>query len=161
MRKLKKVISGGQTGADVTGLICAKALGLETGGTAPKGWKVDGGVNPSLGPVFGLVECKTPGYPARTVANVRNSDVTIWFGKTDSPGFFCTLNAAKNQKRSFFVNPYEIQLEYLCNTYRVWNVAGNRERVNPEVVSLVQGAFYSVAHLIGKPAPNFVALPKD
>ena len=46
--KLRKVISGGQTGADRTGLECAKALGLETGGTAPDSWRTDEGHDPTL-----------------------------------------------------------------------------------------------------------------
>jgi len=38
---LHKIISGGQTGADRAGLVVGKSLGLEIGGTAPKGWKTE------------------------------------------------------------------------------------------------------------------------
>ncbi|MFZ8324119.1 YpsA SLOG family protein, partial [Staphylococcus aureus] len=41
--KLKKVISGGQTGADQAGLRAGKAAGLETGGMVPKGCLTDDG----------------------------------------------------------------------------------------------------------------------
>ena len=34
--KLRKIISGGQTGVDRAGLEAGKKLNLETGGTAPK-----------------------------------------------------------------------------------------------------------------------------
>ena len=33
-----KIISGGQTGADMGGLLAAKDLGIRTGGWMPKGW---------------------------------------------------------------------------------------------------------------------------
>jgi Circularly permutated YpsA SLOG family len=36
---LKKIISGGQTGADQAGLRTAKRLGIETGGWMPQGWR--------------------------------------------------------------------------------------------------------------------------
>jgi hypothetical protein len=50
---IEKLISGGQTGADRAGLEAAKALGIATGGTAPKGWRIENpdgtsGSDPSL-----------------------------------------------------------------------------------------------------------------
>lgn len=145
MPTLKKIISGGQTGADITGLECAKAIGLATGGTAPKGWKTDRGPNPSLAD-YGLVESVSNDYAVRTRDNVRDSDVTLWFGKTSSPGYWCTANATKTQGKPFFVNPYDLQLAYICNTYETVNIAGNRERLNPSVVGLVQDAFKIIAN---------------
>jgi putative molybdenum carrier protein len=144
--KLKKVISGGQTGADRTGLEEAKRLGFETGGTAPKGWKVDGGADPSLAE-FGLVESHSTDYPSRTRANVRDSDVTLWFGITTSPGYWCTRGAADRQGRSFFVNPNGLQMEYIVNSYEVINIAGNRKRINPDVVRKVRAAFERIEYL--------------
>ena len=43
---LTKIISGGQTGADYGALLAAHALGLETGGWAPKGWRTEDGPKP-------------------------------------------------------------------------------------------------------------------
>jgi len=151
--KLRKAISGGQTGADRTGLECAKALGLETGGTATKGWKIDGGSDPSLAD-FGLVESASSDYAVRTKDNVRDADVTIWFGKTGSPGYWCTKNACTTQKKPFYVNPYGLQLEYICKSYEVVNIAGNRKRLYPGVVEMVQNAFHRIAEILGKEA-NF------
>ncbi|KKL28978.1 hypothetical protein LCGC14_2369790, partial [marine sediment metagenome] len=78
--KLLKVISGGQTGADQGGLEAGKELGLETGGTAPLGWKTEDGPQPELLKGFGLRECTQPGYPVRTRRNVLTSDGTVIFG---------------------------------------------------------------------------------
>jgi hypothetical protein len=41
-----RVISGGQTGVDRIGLQAAVAMGLETGGTAPKGYMTDEEIDP-------------------------------------------------------------------------------------------------------------------
>lgn len=153
MPKLRKIISGGQTGADRTGLECAAALGLETGGTAPKGWKIDGGTDPSLAE-FGLIESPSTDYAVRTRENVRDADVTLWFGKTGSPGYWCTRNACSGQNKPFFINPTPLQLQYVVNTYEIANVAGNRKRLYPEVVELVQKGFEIIAELLGKVEPN-------
>ena len=38
----RKVISGGQTGADQAGLVAARRFGIPTGGWMPRGWKTSG-----------------------------------------------------------------------------------------------------------------------
>ena len=53
---LRKVVSGGQTGADQAGLRAARAAGIETGGWAPKGWETEEGPAPWLSD-YGLKEC--------------------------------------------------------------------------------------------------------
>lgn len=141
MMKLKKVLSGGQTGADQTGLECAVALGLATGGTAPKGWKTDEGPAPELGATYGLVQSHSSDYAVRTRQNVQNAEVTVWFGTTTSPGYWCTKNACKQYSKPFKVNPGHAGMLELADTYAVWNVAGNRRRLNPGVVEQVRDAF--------------------
>ena len=136
--KLRKVISGGQTGADRTGLECAKTLGLETGGTAPKGWRIDGGTDPSLAD-FGLLQSHSESYPPRTEQNVKDSDATVWFGRMTSPGFWCTKRATLKHGKPIIYNPTD--LRDIANTYEVINVAGNRQRTNPGVVKQVEHAF--------------------
>jgi Circularly permutated YpsA SLOG family len=83
--RLEKVISGGQTGADQAGLRATQAAGIPTGGCAPKGWQTEYGPAPWLAE-YGLTERLKASYPARTGANARESDGTIWFGTTDSSG---------------------------------------------------------------------------
>lgn len=129
---IKKVISGGQQGADFAGLMAALALGLETGGTAPKGWKIqlpDGTTssNPSLAD-YGLVQDTSSSYQPRTKKNVADSDGTVWFGYTESPGGKLTLGTAKQLNKPYIVNPTPEALRAWCeeNTIEVLNVAGNR-----------------------------------
>ncbi len=142
--KLKLVMSGGQTGADLTGLEEAKKLGLETGGTAPKGYKTERGANFDLRDLYGLKESHTSEYAARTHQNAGDAEITIWFGNTNSPGYWCTRAGCKKHGKPFEVNPSELQLEYFANNYESWNVAGNRESKNPGVVGLVRKAFETV-----------------
>ena len=137
--KLRKIVSGGQSGAGRTALECARERGLETGGWATKGYRVDGGTDPSLAG-FGLVETGTSDYRARTHLNTRDSDITVWFGKT-SPGYWCTLKGCSLYNKEFRVNPTPEQFRELTDEYEVINVAGNRARINPEVVGLVKAAF--------------------
>ena len=87
----RKVISGGQTGADQAGLIVAQRFGIPTGGWMPRGWKTATGANPQLAEAFGLRE-HTGDYADRTAANVRDSDGTIRFaGSFRIFGERCTL----------------------------------------------------------------------
>jgi predicted Rossmann-fold nucleotide-binding protein len=133
---LEKVISGGQTGADQAGLRAARAAGIPTGGCAPKGWDTEDGPAPWLAE-YGLTECPKAGYPARTAANARDSDGTIWFGTTDSSGYATTIGACTRFGKSYlFVSEGVTTTRHVTewmetNRIRVLNVAGNRESNNP------------------------------
>lgn len=139
--KLKKVISGGQTGADQTGVEEASALGLETGGTMPKGFRTDNGPRPDFAKKYGLVEHMDVSYVPRTRKNAKDADVTLWFGNTGSPGYFCTNKACKDWGKPMFDNPDATRMIELADTYEVWNVAGNRESKNPGVIDHVKNSF--------------------
>lgn len=125
-----KVISGGQTGIDQLGLTVARLNGLPTGGYAPKGWLTEDGPQREILEGFGLVECPTAGYPARTRLNVQSSDGTIWFGTTDSTGYRCTWKEAHRLKKPWLENPISperIVVQWLMTFgIQTLNVAGNR-----------------------------------
>ena len=57
---IKKLISGGQTGADRAGLEAAESLGIETGGWAARGFQTTGGKDVSLKNRFHLKELVLP-----------------------------------------------------------------------------------------------------
>ena len=80
-----KIISGGQTGADQGGLYGARDAGFPTGGYAPSGFLTEDGPEPELLKGFGLVDSGLD-YTGRTELNVRESDITLWFGNTGTPG---------------------------------------------------------------------------
>lgn len=145
---LRKVISGGQTGSDFGGLLVAKDFHLETGGTAPMGWKTSKGNNPALGSEFGLVESTSPLYNIRTKANIVNSDATLIVASNfQSPGTMFTGRFCASNKKPFFNLRLELEsrftgqelydeqnypwvfVDFLSeNNVSVLNVAGNRDR---------------------------------
>jgi|LNFM01.1.fsa_nt_gb hypothetical protein len=133
---LRKVVSGGQTGADQAGLRAAKAAGIETGGWAPKGWETEEGPASWLGE-YGLTECPKEGYPARTDANARDSDATLWFGSSDSSGYRATIRGCRRHKKPYLLveegitRPSEVRAWLEAHQVETLNVAGNRESKNP------------------------------
>lgn len=135
---LQKVISGGQTGVDQEGLFVAEEHGIATGGWAPKGWRTEAGPAPWLAE-YGLVEHPSESFKPRTYANVKDADLTVWFGKR-SPGYFCTLNGAELHQRQMLVNPTFLQLKKTVErrSVRVLNVAGNRLENHPEATDLAR-----------------------
>jgi hypothetical protein len=71
---LKKIISGGQTGADRAALDAAIRLGIPHGGWIPKGRIAEDG---PLAAKYKLSEMPTDSYPERTEKNVVESDGTL------------------------------------------------------------------------------------
>jgi hypothetical protein len=141
---LIKIISGGQRGADRAGLDAAKSVGIATGGTAPKGWRVclyDGsdGSDPDLASL-GLVEHQSSDYPPRTKQNVRDSDGTVWFGYSESPGGRLTIGTCKKLGKPCILNPsFEDLREWVAEKeITILNVAGNRSSEdNPDIYTKV------------------------
>ena len=149
---LQRVISGGQTGVDQVALEVAKALGYETGGTAPKGYRTDAGPNLALRDLYGLKESWSPQYAPRTIVNVRDADAVVWFGDPSSPGGRLTLEMAEQHRKRYRVNPTPAEL---CDWLDQWpehhvlNVAGNRLRTNPAATEAARAALtYALNELV-------------
>lgn len=132
---LKKVVSGGQTGADQAGLAVAKMFAFETGGFAPKGYMTKSGPNEILLRYrYGLRE-STGDYKQRTWENVKNSDGTIRLAiSLGTPGELCTLNAIKQYKKSYIdvnllkpIPTMECFDWIVLHQIEVLNVAGNTQ----------------------------------
>ena len=137
-----KIISGGQTGVDTIGLQVAKELGIETGGTAPKGFVREQGIDDEDIRNYGLIEItdeqqsdytkrtgKKDAYTGRTELNVRNSDGTVYFSTdADRAGKIATQRAANEWGKPFLENPTAEQLRQwiIDNNIKTLNVAGSR-----------------------------------
>ena len=153
---LKKIISGGQTGADIAGLRAAKLGHLETGGTAPKGYRTLNGPNLELRDIYGLVEHFSASYPPRTGVNVKDSDGTIRFASNfNSPGERCTFNAIERHgKISIDVNvnnpqsPETIAKWVEDNSIATLNVAGNSEQTSPGIEAFVMDFMLKVIRIL-------------
>ncbi len=134
------VISGGQTGADRAALEAARAMGIRTGGWVPAGWRTEVGKDPSLAE-FGCILHDDWRYPPRTYANVRDSCVTVWFGRNNTRGYGCTKNACRGVGRLLMTNPSAADLKAYVWTHDpnrlIVNVAGNRLSTNTRIVDIV------------------------
>jgi hypothetical protein len=125
---IEKVISGGQMGADRIGLEVASELGLETGGTAPKGYRTSRGPDRTLRG-FGVAESSSGNYPQRTKANIEASDGTVIFAHNlRSPGSRLTIRLCEQLERPYIVNPEPHEFAAWVNEYNIVtiNIAGNR-----------------------------------
>ncbi|MBF0231499.1 MAG: putative molybdenum carrier protein [Desulfamplus sp.] len=71
---LKKIISGGQTGADRAAIDTAIKFNLDHGGWIPAGRRAEDG---ALSEQYNLIEMETSSYPKRTEQNIINSDGTL------------------------------------------------------------------------------------
>jgi len=128
----RKVISGGQTGADQAGLIAACRFGITTGGWMPRGFETADGPNPQLAKKYGLREHRG-GYAERTATNVRDSDGTIRIAGTfNSLGEKCTLRCLREQRKPHVdvdmhdpIKVAEVVDWIRSHEIRILNVAGN------------------------------------
>jgi len=161
---LKKIISAGQTGADVAGLIVAKQFGLETGGWMPKGFLTQSGPRPEWAEQYGLTEHNSAKYPPRTYSNVKDSDATIRIAHNmHSPGEICTLNAIRQYKKPHIDVEFgnypihdapsvsaETVVEFLeKHDVKVLNVAGNSEKTHTGMAGDVVEFLSKVFELMG------------
>jgi hypothetical protein len=137
---LKLIISGGQSGADLGGLLAAEALGIETGGEAPLGFRTEQGRQMLLQYRFGLHEGVSLNYSFRTMNNVVNSDATLIVATDfDSKGTVQTIKYCNQFNKPFLLLPVNAQgffppsLREFVQNIEVLNIAGNRESVSPGI----------------------------
>jgi len=138
---IKKVISGGQTGADQAALRAAKRFGLKTGGWMPKGLITQDGPKPEFADYYSMQEDESPKYPPRTKKNVRDSDGTLRIaGNFNSAGEKCTLRFIRELDKPYF--DININSNFSINNLTGWiktyninilNVAGNSEKTCPRI----------------------------
>jgi hypothetical protein len=146
-----KIISGGQTGADMGGLLAGKKLEIRTGGCAPKGFLTENGSNYDLSKIFGLHQSDSEKYPPRTAENISKSDCTIIFSSNTGAerGSILTQNLCLSKKKPhLWIDPKNPNIEeireFIADQARsksrpiILNVAGNRESKSPGIESRVQ-----------------------
>jgi len=134
-----KIISGGQTGADMAGIMAGRFMRIITGGLAPLNYMTEIGCNRDL-IKFGLNEDENANYFDRTLSNVLESDATIIFGNSNSVGSKLTKKCCKKYYRPFKLiskigklgdkKKSGIIRWFIENDIKILNIAGNRESVN-------------------------------
>jgi Circularly permutated YpsA SLOG family len=143
---LERVISGGQAGADRAGWRAAQAHHIATGGWMPRGFPAEDGPHPEFAALYGARELATDDYPARTRANVRDSDATLLFADDlDADGSRLTLECCLELSRPCLAlrpsespDPGATAAWIAAHPIRILNVAGSRESVAPAIGAWVE-----------------------
>lgn len=162
---VRKLVSGGQTGADRGALDAAMALGLAHGGWCPRDRRADDGVIPTR---YALVETAARDYAVRTEMNVIDSDATLMVARGPLTGgsALTARLAAVHGKPCLYVDLDTLSGAEAVPRVRAWlerhgpevlNVAGPREQQCPglavEVRALLVAALAGDAgHGPGQPA---------
>src|SRR5262249_5910478 len=131
----RKIVSGGQTGADRAALDVALAGGLEVGGWVPKGRLAEDGPIPERYP--GLVETESSDPAVRTARNVRDADATLILshGPLTGGSLLTLQEATRARKHILHLDLDEVALAEAARVLRGWlaetrpsilNVAGPR-----------------------------------
>lgn len=139
-----KIVSGAQTGVDRAALDFAIEVGLDYGGWIPKGRRAEDGKIPDR--YIGMKESQLSGYPARTRANISDSDATVIFVSgpiNDEPGCLLTVKLCRELMKPFYViNLNGSNVATAANLLWTWllehrpsvlNVAGTRGSMKPDV----------------------------
>lgn len=154
---IRKIISGGQTGADQGGWEAAKRLGLETGGMMPRGFRTEDGFHPEFAELYNAEEDTVRNYAHRTEVNVQSADATVIFGDPTSSGSRQTALLCKQYSKGRLLIRFEGRTPVSPHPetvalFRKWitgyrieilNVAGNRESKRPGIQELVARFLYN------------------
>lgn len=145
-RRILKIVSGGQTGADRGALEAARALSIPHGGWCSKGRRAEDGRIPAR---YLLKEAPTADPAVRTALNVSTSDGTILFTRgRPTGGSALTAELARRLGRPFLhVDLSQTAGAEAARRVRTWvararirvlNVAGSRESRAPGIAEEVR-----------------------
>ncbi|GAG68598.1 unnamed protein product, partial [marine sediment metagenome] len=144
-----RIVSGGQTGADIGALDAAIHCRIEHGGWIPKGRKQENGK--TIPDKYQLREIDSPDYLKRTEANVVDSDATLilTYGPLTGGSKATMEFAKKHGKPCLHIALDEYSRKDVVNFVKRWfegdickpippdncilNVAGNRESKAPGI----------------------------
>jgi Circularly permutated YpsA SLOG family len=161
MLRLRKIISGGQTGVDRAALDAAISVGLEHGGWCPMGRLAEDGFIPVR---YALRQTASPQYAFRTEQNVLDADGTlilyrgITSGGTELTRRFCLQHSRPFQLWNL-AQPNEesrIHAWLSTNSIETLNVAGPRESSSAGVGDQ---AYTALRLLLEKICGNHFTLP--
>lgn len=142
LKKIKTIVSGGQTGADRAAFDFALENGIEIGGFVPKGRRAEDGKISANYP--NLIETVTRNYMERTELNVQNSDATLIVShdRLTSGSLLTKKFAEKHQKPFLHIDLLKLTIEESAEKARKWlilikcktlNIAGSRASTDAEI----------------------------
>jgi hypothetical protein len=149
---IRKIVSGGQTGADRAALDVAIERGIPHGGWIPRGRLTEDGPLPGR---YRLLETESRSYAGRTERNVLDSDGTLIVSRGRlTGGSALTRQLAKRHGRPWLhVDLDVLGGEEAARRVRVWlrenrirvlNVAGPRASKDPGIQRAVRGLLGAV-----------------
>jgi len=147
--RLRKIISGGQTGVDQGALDAAISLGLEHGGTCPRDRRSEEGPIPDR---YVLEEHASSAYPPRTRQNVRDADATLilTLGTHVTGGTRLTAHLAQEAGKPWLA----VNMESPQAVDNLWTWL---REIEPEILN-VAGARESRFHGIQRTAAAFLRM---
>ena len=130
LKKIKTIISGGQTGADRAAFDFALENKIEISGFVPQNRRAEDGRISQDYP--NLSETKTRDYAARTELNVQTSDATliVSHGSLTGGSRLTGKLAEKYRKPFLHIDLSETTIEEAAQRTRKWLSALNCERLN-------------------------------
>ncbi|MBC2704413.1 putative molybdenum carrier protein [Desulfobacula sp.] len=153
---LKKIISGGQTGADRAALDVAIKFNIEHGGWLPKGRKTEKGPLPAK---YQLNEMDTADYKARTEQNILDSHGTVIISRgrltggskltqsfaefIDRPNCYIDLLNTEEFEASMILKSFIME-----NNIQTLNVAGPRLSHHPGIYMDVKTVLEIMLYLL-------------
>jgi hypothetical protein len=140
---LRKIVSGGQTGADRAALDFAIEWNIPHGGWIPKGRQAEDGKVPEK---YRLREMNSSDYARRTEQNVIDSDATLIFshGRLKGGSLLTRKMALKHGRPWFHVDLVKTNSFSAAQSIHKWiteqrigvlNVAGPRQSQDPRIYS--------------------------
>ena len=153
---LKKIISGGQTGADRAALDVARKFNIDHGGWIPKGRLTEDGPLPLT---YQLDEMDTADYRERTKQNIIDSHGTVIISRgrltggsqltrsfarvTGRPHCYLNLFTAEAFEAAVVLKSFILE-----NTIQILNVAGPRQSHDPGIYMDVKTILEAVIYLL-------------
>jgi hypothetical protein len=159
---LKKIISGGQTGADRAAIDLAIKLNIPHGGWIPKGRKTESGPLPLK---YQLREMDTVDYPSRTKQNIQDSHGTVILsrGKLTKGSELTLVHAKVIGKPHCHIDLFDndsfeaaiiLNSFILENQIEILNVAGPRASSDPEIYFDVKSILEAVLYMMFLDSPE-------
>jgi hypothetical protein len=152
---LRKIISGGQTGADQGGWRAAQAFGVQTGGWMPLGFVTETDSCPQFAEQFGATELQA-GDLTHTEANVHDSDASLWFGDTTTARAHATVDLCVRSGKPCMplypgasFDPSHVATWIAKHEIKTLNVAGSRESEEPGIGDRVERFLCDVLQHLG------------
>jgi hypothetical protein len=161
---LKKIVSGGQTGADLAAWDAAMELDFPSGGWVPRGRTNEDGVIPDI--YGGIRETNEAKSEQRTEWNVRDSDATVvFFHRLPTGGSDWTIQAAGQLGKpclhiDFSLQPEAVAVEEILSflsghtTVATLNVAGPKRSEDPLIYEKTHRVMRALLHRLTHPASD-------